>query len=164
MKRKHKTYSRPKRPFEKERILEENEIRNEFGLKNKREIWKAEARIKELRNKAKSLISGSEKDQKLFFDKIRKMGLKAESIGDVLALDKRDYLKRRLQTVLVDKKFATTPKAARQLITHRKVSVDGKLVDSPSYIVEVDLENKIKVKDKKIKKVDKKEIENDKEN
>ena len=46
MKRKHKTYSRPKRPFDKPRIEEEAGIMEEFGLKNKREIWKAEARIK----------------------------------------------------------------------------------------------------------------------
>lgn len=162
MKRKHKTYSRPKRPFEKERILEENEIRKEFGLKNKREIWKAEARVKELRNKAKNLISSPEKNQKLFFDKVKKMGLKVDSIGDVLALDKRDYLRRRLQTVLVEKKIANTPKAARQLIVHRKVMINENVVDSPSYIVGVDFENKIKLKDKRIKKVNKKE--NDKEN
>ena len=41
MKRKHKTYSKPKRPFDKMRIEEEAGIMKEFGLKNKREIWKA---------------------------------------------------------------------------------------------------------------------------
>jgi hypothetical protein len=35
MKRKHKIYSKPKRPFDKKRIEEENEIKNEFGLKRK---------------------------------------------------------------------------------------------------------------------------------
>ena len=37
MKRKHKTYSRPKRPFDKLRIEEEAKIKKEFGLKNKSE-------------------------------------------------------------------------------------------------------------------------------
>ena len=45
MKRKHKTYSKPKRPFDKARIDEEAEIKKEFGLKNKKEIWKADAKI-----------------------------------------------------------------------------------------------------------------------
>ena len=56
MKRKHKIYSRPKRPFDKTRIEEEGKIKEEFGLKNKKEIWKADARIKEIREKAKKLI------------------------------------------------------------------------------------------------------------
>jgi ribosomal protein S4 len=63
MKRKHKTYSRPKRPFDKARIQEEVEIKKEFGLKNKKEIWKAEAKIKKIREKAKKLISVDEREK-----------------------------------------------------------------------------------------------------
>jgi small subunit ribosomal protein S4 len=152
MKRQHKTYSKPKRPFDKVRIDEEAEIKKEFGLKNKKEIWKADARIKSIREKAKGLISGSEEEKNSFFDRIRKIGLNVHSISDVLSLDKKDYLKRRLQTVLVDKKMAHTAKGARQLITHKKVSVGGKLVSSPSYIVPTDMENKISLKPSKEKK------------
>lgn len=151
MKRKHKTYSKPKKPFDKVRIDEEAEIKKEFGLKNKREIWKADARIKSIRGKAKKLISGNEDEKNSFFDRIKKIGLNVNSISDVLSLDKRDYLKRRLQTVLVDKKMAHTPKGARQLITHKKVLVGGKLVSSPSYIVPVELEKKISLKPSKVK-------------
>ena len=35
MKRKHKQYSKPKRPFDKTRIEEEAKIKQDFGLKNK---------------------------------------------------------------------------------------------------------------------------------
>ena len=90
MKRKHKTYSKPKRPFDKVRIEEEAEIKKEFGLKNKKEIWKADARIKSMREKAKKLISASPEEQKLLFDKLKKIGLKVDSISDVLALTKED--------------------------------------------------------------------------
>ena len=103
-------------------------------------------RIKSIREKAKKLISASEDEKKAFFERLKKMGFKVNSIGDVLSLDKRDYLKRRLQTVLVDKKMAHTPKGARQLITHKKVLIDGNSINSPSYIVPVDLENKITLK------------------
>lgn len=151
MKRKHKTYSKPKRPFDKARIEEEGQIRKEFGLKNKREIWKADARIKSIREKAKQLISSDEKEKNSFFERIRKIGLNVSSISDVLSLDKKDYLKRRLQTILVEKKMARTPKGARQLITHKKVLVGGKSVSSPSYIVPVNLENKISLKQSKEK-------------
>jgi small subunit ribosomal protein S4 len=156
MKRKHKTYSRPKRPFDKARIEEEAGIIEEFGLKNKREIWKAEARIKSIREKAKKLISSKPEEQQALFNKLNKIGIKVNSISSILSLDKRDYMKRRLQTIVVVKKLASTPKQARQLIVHKKIIVDGKAVDSPSYIVPVELENKITLKEKK--KVKKKEI------
>lgn len=161
MKRKHKTYSKPKRPFDKTRIDEEVAIKKEFGLKNKREIWKAEARIKSMREKAKKLIGKSEKEQKALFDRLNKIGMNVNSISDVLALDKKDYLKRRLQTIVLKKELATTAKGARQLISHKKVLVDGKAVNSPSYVVPVELENKISLKSKKIKKkkIEAKEIE-----
>ena len=37
-------------------------------------------------------------------------------------------------------------KTARQFITHKKVLVDGRIVNIPSYIVPVALENKLQVK------------------
>ena len=151
MKRKHKTYSRPKRPFDKIRIEEEAEIKKEFGLKNKKEIWKADARIKSIREKAKKLISADESEKMAFFKRLKKIGFKVNSISDVLSLDKRDYLKRRLQTFLVNRGIARTPKSARQLITHKKVLVEGNSINSPSYIVPVDLENKISLKPAKIR-------------
>jgi len=149
MKRKHKTYSRPKRPFDKERIEEEAKIKEEFGLKNKKEIWKAESNIKSIRERAKNLISASGEEQQSLFDKLKKIGLKVSSIADVLSLEKKDYLNRRLQTVVLRKKLASTPKGARQMITHKKVLVKGSVVDSPSYIVPLELEDEISVRVKK---------------
>ncbi len=156
MKRKHKTYSRPKRPFDKARLEEEAGIMKEFGLKNKREIWKAEAKIKSIREKAKKLISSKPEEQQTLFNKLNKIGMKVNSISSILSLDKQDYLKRRIQTIVVTKKLASTSKQARQLIVHKKILVDGKAVNIPSYIVSVELENKITLKKKK--KVKKKEL------
>jgi len=156
MKRKHKIYSKPKRPFDKIRIDEEVKIKEEFGLKNKREIWKADAKIKSIREKAKKLISASEEDKNEFFVRLKKIGFNVNSISDVLSLDKKDYLKRRLQTILVNKKFIKTMRGARQLITHKKVFVGEKNVSSPSYIVPVELEDKISLKQPKIKKTEEK--------
>ena len=73
MKRKHKKYSRPKRPFEKVRIEEEAKIKEEFGLKNKKEIWKAEAKVKSMREKAKRLISARPEEQNALFNKLNKI-------------------------------------------------------------------------------------------
>ncbi len=157
MKRKHKTYSKPKRPFDKVRIDEEARIKKEFGLKNKREIWKAEANVGSIREKAKKLISAKPEEQGALFNQLKKIGIKVDSIADVLSLNKEDYLKRRLQSVLVTKKMATTSKGARQLITHKKVLIDEKVVNRPSYIVPIVLENKISLKVSKKKPAGKKE-------
>lgn len=149
MKRKHKLYSKPKRPFDKARIDEEAKVKENFGLKNKKEIWKAEARIKSIREKAKNLISSDKKEQVSLFKRLKKIGLEVNSIADVLSLNKEDYLGRRLQTIVLKKGFATTSKSARQLIVHKKILVNERAVNSPSYIVPVDLEDKISVKEKK---------------
>jgi len=68
------------------------------------------------------------------------------SIADVLFLDKTDYLKRRLQSVIKSKRMTTTIKKARQLIVHKKVLVGGEVVNSPSYIVPISLEDRISLK------------------
>tara|TARA_Y100000310_G_scaffold167546_2_gene167429 strand:- start:69465 stop:69956 length:492 start_codon:yes stop_codon:yes gene_type:complete len=146
MKRKHKKYSKPKRPFDKERILEEEDIKKEFGLKNKKEIWRSESKIKSIREKAKKLISASPEKQQVLFNNLKKIGLNVNSIADVLFLDKKDYLKRRLQSVVKIKKIAPTIKNARQLIVHKKVLIAGNIVNSPSYIVPIELEDKISLR------------------
>lgn len=158
MKKEHKKYSKPKQPFDKERLIEEAEIKKEFGLKNKKELWKSDSMIKSIKNRAKKLISANKEEQTLLFDRLKKIGLITDSIADVLSLDKTDYLKRRLQTIIVMKKLATTSKGARQLITHKKVIVGKNVVDSPSYIVPVELENKISLKTKTFKNQNKDQI------
>ena len=156
MKRKHKKYSRPKRPFDKARIDEEGVIKKKYGLKNKREIWKAESKVAVMRQKAKKLIKASGEEKEVLFKRLQKIGLKVSSISDILGLDKTNYLDRRLQTIVFKKNIAPTPKTARQMITHKKILINQKVVDSPSYIVPIEYENKIELKKKK--------LENEKEN
>jgi len=151
MKRKHKSYARPKRPFDKARIDEEVVIKKEFGLKNKKEIWKADAKIKNMRTKAKKLITASTEEQEALFARLQKIGIQVTSIADILGLDKTDYLNRRLQTVVAVKGIAPTVKTARQMIAHKRILVDGRVVSTPSYIVPVELEDKITLKAKAIK-------------
>lgn len=159
MKRKHKQYSKPRRPYDKARIDEEAKIIKEYGLKNKREIWRADARIKRIRTLAKRLVTADEKQRKDLFNKLGKIGLNVSTIADVLSLDKKDYLNRRLQTIVYKKNMVPTIKTARQMIVHRKVMVDGKVLNVPSYIVPVELENKITLKISKQKKMPEKNPE-----
>jgi len=149
-----KKYSRPRKPFDKVRFEEEDLIINKYGLKNKKEIWRAEAYISQIRTQAKNLIVASQEKQKSFINKLAKIGLVKEDAGidDVLGLTKEDILNRRLQTVVLRKGFATKPKQARQLITHKHVLVSNQIVDVPSYIVSIDAEKQISIKLKKQKK------------
>ena len=149
MKRKHKSYSKPKRPFEKARIEEEAAIIKEYGLKNKTEIWKADSKIRLIRERAKKLIPKSSEEQKGLFERLKKIGLRVNSLSDVLSLEKKDYLNRRLQTIVFKKRLAHSPRQARQMIVHKKILVNGRAVNSPSYIVPISLEEKISVIQKK---------------
>ena len=130
---------------------EENVLVKRYGLKNKREIWKAKTAVSKMRRRAKGLIGKAPEEQQIFFDKLSKMGIVVRDVSDVLALTEENLFERRLQTVLFKKKLATTAKGARQLIVHKNVLVDGKVVNVPSFIVTSDLEDKITLKEKKVK-------------
>jgi len=157
IRRQKKKYSRPRKPFDIERIKEENEVVKKYGLKNKREIWKADAAISRLRNIAKGLITASQEEQKAFLERLVAKGflVVGEEIDDVLDLKKENYLERRLQTILFKKKFAKTLKHARQLVTHRFVIVKDRIVNVPSYIVNLKEEQTVKVLPPKPKSVPK---------
>jgi small subunit ribosomal protein S4 len=144
-KRRKKNYSRPQRPFDKARIESENLLRDKYGLKNKREIWKADTAIGKIRNQAKQLITAGEDEQKAFVERLQKKGYQVESIADALALDKEDLLKRRLQTIVQHKGLANTPKQARQFITHKHVSIGNQVVNIPSYHVSLEEEPEVKM-------------------
>lgn len=141
--RKRKRYVRPKRLYEKSRIEEENKLAERYGLKNKREIWKALAKVSYFRRRAKALAKASREEQEVFFAKLRAQGLKTYTIADVLALKHEDILRRRLPTILVEKKLASTFWQARQLVVHKHVRISGKVVNVPSYLVLLDEESAI---------------------
>lgn len=143
--RSRKKYSRPRKPFDKARIDNENVLREKYGLKNKKEIWKADASIGRIRNLAKQLIVKSEEEKQAFIERLHKKGFNVNSIADALSLNKEDWLKRRLQTIVFSKKLTTTPKQARQLIVHKHVSVGKGIVNIPSYMVSLEEEPSVKL-------------------
>jgi small subunit ribosomal protein S4 len=148
IKRRRKRYVRPRRLHDIKRVEEENKIIESYGLKNKREIWKADTAVSEMRKRGKLLISSEEKDKLEFFNKLYRLGLNVNSVEDVLALTKEDWLNRRLQTEVFKKGLAKTLKQARQLIVHKNILVNNEIVNSPSFVVTRELEDKIKIKEK----------------
>jgi len=140
----HKKFVRPKKIWSKTRIETEMAITKAYGLKNTKEIWRTETAIAKIRDQAKKLIVKPQ-EQKAFFNRLKNMGLvKGDAnIDDVLALTKEKLLDRRLQTIVYKIGLAKKIKEARQLITHRKIKINDKIMDVPGYIVRIDEERKI---------------------
>jgi small subunit ribosomal protein S4 len=148
----HKRYSRPTHPWRAERINEENELVRKYGLKNKKEIWRAKSTIGRFRQQARSLLASSgdivEKEKKELLDRLNRMGiLESRSLDDVLALKGENLLERRLQTMVVKKGHARTMKQARQLVVHGHVFVGDNAVAVPQYPVLKEEEELIRVRE-----------------
>lgn len=150
--KKKKKFSWPKKLYDKPRIIEENGLVERYGLKNKREIWKTEAKVKYFRTRAKALITADHEEQKNFFNKLNQIDLRVDSIADVLALNKEDLLRRRLSTIVAARGLANTPRQARQMIVHKKIIIGDRVVNVPGYFVKKTEEGSISVR-KKVKAV-----------
>jgi small subunit ribosomal protein S4 len=148
MKRQKKKYETPKKPWDKERIEKEKKLKKEYGLKRKKEIWRAEALLRKYRRIARNLIAKRDKEaEKELIRKLNKLGLLDEkaTLDDVLSLTVENILERRLQTIVFRKGLANSPKHARQLITHGHVFIEGRKIVYPSYLVKRGEEDKIVV-------------------
>lgn len=145
--RKSKKFEKPKRLWDKARIEAEKSLRNEFGLKNARELWRVQTLLRRIRREARRLLSGKgaqteERAKKLLARVTRLFLQKPEaSLDDLLSLNVKDILNRRLQSVVVRKGFAKTMHQARQFITHGHVAIAGRKVSAPSYLVSFDEES-----------------------
>jgi len=145
-----KKYETPSHPWEKVRIEREAELIQKYGLKNKREIWRAETFLRKIRQQARNLRAAggqeqSEREERLLLKRLFRLGLLPENatLDDVLSLTIENVLSRRLQTVVYLKGLASTMKQARQFIVHKHISVNGRIVNVPSYMVKREEENAI---------------------
>jgi small subunit ribosomal protein S4 len=148
MKRQRKTYGKPLRPWDKERMKTERALLKRFGLRRKKEVWKAEAVLRKFRRMAREVSTTENKEEaEILVRKMIKLGLLSEgaTLDDVLGLIMENILERRLQTIIKNKGLANTMKQARQLITHGHVRINGRKILYPSYIVTKAEENAIAI-------------------
>lgn len=68
----NKTYSTPRRPYEKERLDQELELIGKFGLRNKREVWRVRYTLAKIRKAARELLTLDEKEPKRLFEGLLK--------------------------------------------------------------------------------------------
>lgn len=149
-KHQRKKYSTPSHPWQRERIEQEKTLIKEYGLKNKKEIWRMDSLLGRFKQQAKNLIARtntqSRKEEKQFVTKLVKLNLIKEDakMDDILGLDIKNVMGRRLQTQVFSKGLAKSAKQARQFITHGHVCVGSQKITVPSYLVKIDEEEKIR--------------------
>lgn len=143
-KRLERQYDVPRMKWNKQKIKSDKQISEEYGLRTKKEIWKAETEVRKLRKRARLILAGRIDDYSTRKDEILnrliKLGIltKEHKVEDVLKLNATDMLDRRLQTLVFRKGLAITPNQARQLIVHGHVAVNGKKRTIPGSLIKGD--------------------------
>ena len=131
--------------------MDELKILGTFGLKTKRELWKARTELSRVRNQARSLLAlrqdVREQKEPILMNSLSKVGYVQSdaTLDDVLNLEINDLLGRRLQTIVQKKFYFKTPYQARQAVSHGHVLIGDQIVNIPSYLVKVDEEDKVKL-------------------
>ncbi|MEM2856116.1 MAG: 30S ribosomal protein S4 [Candidatus Nitrosocaldaceae archaeon] len=149
-KQSRKLYRKPKRPWNPEQLMNELELLGTYGLRNKRELWKAETELSRIRHIARTLLALPEDIRidkaKILLAYLSRIGLADDNstLDDILSLKIEDVLERRLQT-LVMKKYELKPNQARQMIVHRHIMINDRIVNIPGYLVRKDEEGFIKI-------------------
>ncbi|KAL6046267.1 40S ribosomal protein S9 [Balamuthia mandrillaris] len=141
-----KTFKQPRRPFDKERLDAELKLVGEFGLRNKREVWRVALTLAKCRKRARELLTLPEKDTRRLFEgaallrNLHRLGVLEEhkdKLDYVLSLRIEDFLERRLQTQVFKLGLAKSIHHARVLIRQRHIRVGKQVVDIPSFMVRV---------------------------
>jgi len=144
-----KLYRRPRMIWTTDQLNAELYIMGSYGLRNKRELWKAQTEVARIRNQARALLALSaearaEKEKRLL-NFLNRLGLAKEgaTLDDILNLKIEDLLERRLQTIVMKKSGIKSPYQARQLVSHRHVSLGNRKVNIPGYLVRTEEEPQI---------------------
>ncbi|HZY91661.1 MAG TPA: 30S ribosomal protein S4 [Thermoplasmata archaeon] len=140
-----RTYDTPKHPWDAGRMEEERKLLSKYGLKNKRELWKAQSILRGFRRQARDLQAQlrtgdpqAQRETEGLLGRLTRLGVLptgSPTLDDVLALSIEDVLSRRFEWIVFTKGLASTPKGARQLIVHGHLAVGDHRVTRPGYLV-----------------------------
>jgi len=137
-----KMFARPRTPWQAERIAGEVEVVKAFGLRNKRELWKAQAVLRKYRQASRKMLAAVSAGQappeaEAILARLKKLGLLKED-GDldaILSMKVSDVLERRLQTQVYRQGLANSLKQSRQFIVHGHIQLSGRRVTIPGLLV-----------------------------
>lgn len=130
----------------------ELKLAGEYGLRNKREIYRIGLQLSKIRRAARDLLTRDEKDPKRLFEgnalirRLVRIGVLSEDkmkLDYVLALRIEDFLERRLQTQVFKLGLAKSVHHARVLIKQRHICVGKQMVNVPSFVVRLDSQKHI---------------------
>jgi small subunit ribosomal protein S4 len=148
-KRQRRKYETPRYPWSKAQLEAELRLLGEYGLRNKRELRRHQAILSGYWARARELLALPQEErnrpQKELLSKLQSYGLIPEgaNLDNVLDLKIEDILERRLQTHVHRLNLSKTPQQARQLITHGHISIGGRKVTAPSYLVKREEERSV---------------------
>jgi small subunit ribosomal protein S4 len=144
-----KSFETPRHPWRKDQLEEELHLVGEYGLRNKRELRRHETDLSQIRGIARTLL-GSEEEKRAglerqYLTSLARQGILPDSatVDNILDLNVKDLMERRLQTIVHRTGLAKSVHQARQFVVHGHISVAGSVVSVPSYIVHRDLEPRI---------------------
>lgn len=152
-KKPRKKYRGPKHPWRSDQLMHELYLLGTYGLRNKKELWKAQTELSRIRKQARMLLAAPkevrEKEEKALLESLKRKGIVGENpdLDDVLSLTVESLLERRLQTVVWRKGLARSPFEARQMITHGHITIGDRVVKVPSYHVSAKEENLVRIRD-----------------
>ncbi|XP_044155535.1 40S ribosomal protein S9-like [Bufo gargarizans] len=124
----------------------------EYGLRNKREVWRVKFTLAKIRKAARELLTLDEKDLKRLFEgnallrRLVRIGVLDEGkmkLDYILGLKIEDFLERRLQTQVFKLGLAKSIHHACVLIRQRHIRVHKQVVNIPSFIVRLDSQKHI---------------------
>ena len=144
-----KAFQTPRHPWRKDQLEEELHLVGEYGLRNKRELRRHETDLSEIRGIARTLLGAEEerraKLERPYLSHLARLGILPETatVDNILDLNVKDLMERRLQTVVHRTGLAKSIHQARQFVIHGHISVAGDIVTVPSYIVHRDQESRI---------------------
>ncbi len=143
IKRQRKKIETPGHPYDKARLERELPLVGTYGLRNKRELWRARTILSTARQQARGLLALDPEARKTreqeLLSRLSRFGMLPQNsnLDSVLALEIKVVLERRLQTIVFRKGLAASPYQARQFITHRHIAIGTGVATSPSRLITV---------------------------
>lgn len=144
-----KAFATPRHPWRKDQLEEELHMVGDYGLRNKKELRRHETDLSQIRGIARTLLGQEEAEraplERQYLTSLARQGILPDSaiVDNILDLNVKDLMERRLQTVVFRTGLAKSIWQARQFVIHGHISVAGDIVTVPSYVVRRDQESRI---------------------
>ena len=144
-------FNPPRNPWRSDQLSQELYLLGTYGLRNKRELWRAQTYLSNIRKQARQLLAASKsvqgREEPKLLAHLARLGLVQSSqstLDDILSLTIENVLERRLQTLVWRRGLARTPYMARQLVTHGHIALKQRRINVPSYLVLANEEGTLK--------------------